>query len=134
MLKEEIRPRDDNIRAILEFPMPQTYTEIRAFCGLLGHYRHFIRNFTHLAHTLYDLLGDEIKMGPVTLTPEAIGGGMRIERKDHIGTSIGVPRLREAFPVGKRCIQRKTGSGVIPEAGRRTLPPCSVWQQNVDIV
>ena len=25
----------------------------------------------HLAHALYDLLGDEIKMGPVTLTPEA---------------------------------------------------------------
>ena len=24
-----------------------------------------------LAHVLYDLLGDEIKMGPVTLTPEA---------------------------------------------------------------
>ena len=25
----------------------------------------------HLAHALYDLLGDEIKMGPVMLTPEA---------------------------------------------------------------
>ena len=44
--------------------MPETYTEIRAFCGLTGHYR-------CLAHALYDLLGNEIKMGPVTLTPEA---------------------------------------------------------------
>ena len=32
--KEGIRPSDENIRAILEFPMPETYTEIRAFCGL----------------------------------------------------------------------------------------------------
>ena len=51
--------------------MPETYTEARVFCGLSGHYRHFIRNFAHLAHALYDLLGDEIKMGLVTLTPEA---------------------------------------------------------------
>ena len=51
--------------------MSETYTEVRAFCGLSGHYRHFIRNFAHLAHVLYDLLGDEVKMGPVTLTPEA---------------------------------------------------------------
>ena len=69
--KEGIRPSDENIRAILEFPMPETYTEIRVFCGLLGHYRRFIRNFARIAHALYDLLGDEVKMGPVTLTPEA---------------------------------------------------------------
>ena len=69
--KEGIRPSDDNIRAILEFPMPETYTEVRAFCRLSGHYRHFIRNFACLAHVLYDLLGDGIKMGPITLTPEA---------------------------------------------------------------
>ena len=51
--------------------MPETYTEIRAFCGLSGHYRHFIRNFARIARTLYDLLDDKVKMGPVTLTPEA---------------------------------------------------------------
>ena len=50
--------------------MPETYTEIRAFCGLSGHYRRFIRNFACIAHMLYDLCGDEVKMGPVTLTPE----------------------------------------------------------------
>ena len=69
--KEGIRPSDENVRAILEFPMPKTYTKVRAFCGLSGHYRCFIRNFACLAHALYDLLSDEIKMGPVTLTPEA---------------------------------------------------------------
>ena len=50
--------------------MPETYTEVRAFCRLSGHYQCFIRNFAHLAYALYDLLGDEIKMGPVMLTPE----------------------------------------------------------------
>ena len=69
--KEGIRPSNENIQAILEFSMPETYTEIRAFCGLSGQYRRFIRNFACIARALYDLLGDEVKMGPVMLTPEA---------------------------------------------------------------
>ena len=54
-----------------EFPMPETYTQVRAFCGLVGHYCHFIKSFAHLAYPLYDILGDEVKMGPVTLLPKA---------------------------------------------------------------
>ena len=65
-----ICPSEENVHAIVEFPMPETYTEVRTFCGLAGHYHHFIRNFVHLAHALYDILGDEVKMGPVTLSPE----------------------------------------------------------------
>ena len=67
--KEGIHPSEENVHTIMEFPMPETYPEVKAFCGLSGHYCHFIRNFTRLARALY-LLGDEIKMGPVMLTPE----------------------------------------------------------------
>ena len=66
-----ICPSEENVHAIVEFPMPETYTEVRAFCGLAGHYSCFIRNFVHLACVLYDILDDEVKMGPVTLTPKA---------------------------------------------------------------
>ena len=68
---EGIHPSEENVCTIVEFPMLETYTEVRAFCGLSGHYHHFIRNFACLAHVLHDLLGDEVKMGLVTLTPEA---------------------------------------------------------------
>ena len=43
--KEGIRPSNINMRAIAEYAPPQTYTEIRAFLGLVGHYRHFIKGF-----------------------------------------------------------------------------------------
>ena len=43
--KEGIRPSNTNVRAITEYAPPQTYTEIRAFLGLVGHYRHFIKGF-----------------------------------------------------------------------------------------
>ena len=37
--KEGVRPSKDNVRVIEEFPMPEMFTQVRAFCGLAGHYR-----------------------------------------------------------------------------------------------
>ena len=54
-----------------EFPMPETYTQVCAFCGLVGHYQRFIKGFSNLVHPLYDMLGKEVKMGPVDLPLEA---------------------------------------------------------------
>ena len=54
-----------------EFPMPETYTQVHAFCRLAGHYRRFIKGFANIAHPLYDVLGKEVKMGPVDLPLEA---------------------------------------------------------------
>ena len=54
-----------------EFLMPEIYTQVHALCGLVGHYQGFIKGFTNLACPLYDVLGKEVKMGPVDLPPEA---------------------------------------------------------------
>ena len=61
----------ENVQAMQEFPMPETYTQVHAFCGLVGHYRRFIRGFAKIACPLYNVLGKEVKMGPVDLPPEA---------------------------------------------------------------
>ena len=45
--------------------------QVHAFCGLVGHYRRFIKGFANIAQPLYDVLGKEVKMGPVDLPPEA---------------------------------------------------------------
>ena len=66
-----ILPSQENVRAVQEFPMPETYMQVRAFCRLAGHYRRFIKGFANIAHPLYDVLGKEVKMGPVDLPPEA---------------------------------------------------------------
>ena len=38
---------------------PQTYTEVHAFLGLVGHYRRFIKGFTHIAQPLSEHLAGE---------------------------------------------------------------------------
>ena len=68
---EGIHPSKENVHTNEEFPMPETYTQVRAFCGLAGHYCHFIKGFALLACPLYDILGNEVTMGPVMLPPEA---------------------------------------------------------------
>ena len=64
-----ILPSQENVRAVQEFPMPETYTQVHGFCGLAGHYR-FIKGFANIACPLYDVLGKEVKMGPVDLPPK----------------------------------------------------------------
>ena len=51
--------------------MPETYMQVCAFCRLAGHYRRFIKGFTNIVHPLYEVLGKEVKMGPVDLSPES---------------------------------------------------------------
>ena len=54
-----------------ETPMPETYTQVHMFCGLVGHYRRFIKGFVNIVCSLYDMLGKEVKMGLVDLLLEA---------------------------------------------------------------
>ena len=70
VLQRGILPSWENVQAMQEFPMPETYTQVHAFCGLVGHYRRFIKGFANIAHPLYDMLGKEVKMGPVDLPPK----------------------------------------------------------------
>ena len=50
--------------------MIETYMQVCMFCGLAGHYQRFIKGFSNIARPLYDVLGKEVKMGPVDLPPE----------------------------------------------------------------
>ena len=37
--KDSVQPSNINVKAITEYAAPQTYTEFRAFLGIVGHYR-----------------------------------------------------------------------------------------------
>ena len=50
--KDGVQPSNSNLKAIAECMLPQTYTKVHAFLGLVGHYRMFIKGFTHIAQLL----------------------------------------------------------------------------------
>ena len=57
--KKGVHPSDINVKANVECALPQTYTEIRAFLGLVGHYRWFIKGFAQIAQPINEHLAGE---------------------------------------------------------------------------
>ena len=72
--KEGVWPSKENLKAVAEFPLPQTYMEICAFLDLVGHYQWFIKEFAHIVQPLHEHLsgkGAGKKSKQVTLMVEA---------------------------------------------------------------
>ena len=59
--KEGVLPSKKNLEAIAQCQPPDTYTKVKSFVGLDGHYRHFIKGFANIAAPLYDLTSGENK-------------------------------------------------------------------------
>ena len=57
--KQGVWPSNANLKAIAECVLPQTYMEIWAFLGLIGHYRQFIKGFAQIAQLLKKHLAGE---------------------------------------------------------------------------
>ena len=60
-VSKKVLPSKKNLEAIAECPPPDTYTKVKSFVGLVGHYRHFIKGFANIATPLYDLTSGENK-------------------------------------------------------------------------
>ena len=73
--KDGVQPNNSNLKAIAMCALPQTYTEVHAFLGLVGHYRRFIKGFAHIAQPLSNHLtgeGASRKSECVSLSEDAL--------------------------------------------------------------
>ena len=62
VLLRGVWPSRDNLKAIAKYPEPMMYTTIKGFIGLVGHHRHFIKDFTKIADPLHEYArGDTAK-------------------------------------------------------------------------
>ena len=72
--KDGKQPSKEHVKAIINFPEPDSYTSIWQFMGMVGHFRHFTEHFTHLARPLNNhLKGDtsKLKVHKVALSQKA---------------------------------------------------------------
>ena len=98
--KEGVRPSQRNLTSIAECPPPDTFTKIRAFVGLVGHYRRFIKGFAQIAAPLYDMIsGDDSakKTEKVTLTPEALAAFERLKEACLQAPILSFPDFNKPF-------------------------------------
>ena len=73
-----VLPSKKNLESIAQCPPPDTYTKVKSFVDLVGHYRHFIKGFAKIAAPLYDLTS----------------GNNKEKKSEHVDLS---PKAREAF-------------------------------------
>ena len=59
--KRGVLPSKKNLEAIAQCPPLDTYTKVKSFVGLVGHYRCFIKGFANVAAPLYDLTSGKTK-------------------------------------------------------------------------
>ena len=108
MSKRGVLPSKKRLEAIAQCPPPDTYTKVKSFVGLVGHYRHFIKGFTNIVASLYNLTSGENKdkkSEHLDLLPEAR------EAFDHLKAAcLQAPIL--AFPdFGKPFLLETNASG-----------------------
>ena len=85
--RKGVLPSKKNLESIAQCPPPDTYTKVKSFVGLVGHYRCFIKGFAKIAAPLYDLTS----------------GDNKDKKSEHIDLS---PEAREAFDCLKAaCLQ-----------------------------
>ena len=75
MNQKGVLPSKKNLESIAQCSPPDTYTKVKSFVGLVGHYRRFIKGFTKIAAPLYDLSSGDNKgkkSEHVNLSPEAL--------------------------------------------------------------
>ena len=51
-----VEPDPAKVQAVKDWPQPSTVKELRAFLGLSGYYRKFIKNYASIAGPLTDML------------------------------------------------------------------------------
>ena len=54
--KGKLKPQEAKVNAVKTFITPKSKKDLRCFLGLVGYYRHFIKNFSSIAAPLTDLL------------------------------------------------------------------------------
>ena len=70
-----VLPSKKNLESIAQCSPPDTYTKVKSFVDLVGHYRHIIKGFAKIAVPLYDLTSrdnEDKKSEHVNLSPEAL--------------------------------------------------------------
>ena len=58
--KDGISPDPEKVSAVTNYPVPKSIKDVRAFLGLSGYYRKFIKNYAQIANPLHELTKKDV--------------------------------------------------------------------------
>ena len=101
--QKEVLPSKKNLESIAQCLPPDTYTKVKSFVGLVGHYRHFIKDCAKIAAPLYDLTSGnnkDKKSEHVDLSPEALEAFDRLKAACLQAPILAFPDFNRPFLLG----------------------------------
>ena len=109
--QEGLRTDPDKVAAILEYPLPQTVTQLRRFIGMSGWYRRFIKNFSDLSAPLTFLIKGKKKRQRLVWTPLAENCFQQIKEALVRAPVLAAPDFNKIFSI--QCDASDAGLGSV---------------------
>ncbi len=72
---------EEQIKAVHDWPEPQSVRDIQVFLGFANFYQRFIQGFSRLAALLTSMLKTASVVGPANENPEQNGQGIQVENQ-----------------------------------------------------
>ena len=128
--KEGVWPSDLNLRVIAKCAPLQTYTEIQAFLGLVGHYQWFIKGFTCITQPLNGLLlgeGASRKLEWVSLPEDTLRAFNALKLAYMSAPVLAFADYTKEFLLETNASKEGFGAVLSPKTGRQVIPPSHLW-------
>ncbi|GFX43409.1 retrovirus-related Pol polyprotein from transposon 297 [Trichonephila clavipes] len=90
-------PAQLKVQTILDFPVPRTKTQVRAFLRIAGYYRQYIPMFPSSAAPLTELLKGKSKKGYINWTSECQESFVKLKEKLSTNPVLYAPDLKRQF-------------------------------------
>ncbi|GFX05440.1 hypothetical protein TNCV_1007621 [Trichonephila clavipes] len=90
-------PAQLKVQTILDFPVPRTKTQVRAFLGIAGYYRQYIPMFSSSAAPLTELLKGKSKKGYINWTSECQESFVKLKEKLSTNPVLYAPDFKRQF-------------------------------------
>ncbi|GFV63770.1 retrovirus-related Pol polyprotein from transposon 17.6 [Trichonephila clavipes] len=120
-------PAQLKVQTILDFPVPRTKSQIRAFLGIAGYYRQYIPMFSSLAAPLTELLKGKSKKGYINWTSECQESFVQLKEKLSTNPVLYAPDFKRQFIL--QTDASDTGIGIVwlrEMIKRKSIPSCTL--------
>ena len=131
MSKQGVWPGDTNLKVIAECVPLQTYMEIFAFLGLIGHYRQFIKGFAWIAQLLNEhLVGERAsrKLQQVSLSEDALEAFQALKQACMSSPILAFADYMKNFLLKTDASREELRVVLSQKTSRWALSPGCLWQ------